>query len=226
MSSPPSWAGPGPDPADGPVDGPALLERAVGYTRGCLQLVADTDPHAPTPCTEWDLLDLLRHMDDSLAAFTQAAAVGRVDLVPARPPVVRDVSQVTGPWGPADRHGLPGEVLVERLKARACALLAAWAHHPGDSPVALRDRALRSDLVAAAGSLEIAVHGWDVARACGVDRPLPAPLAVRLLDVVPLLVDDADRPTRFGPRVDVPVHARPSTRLLAALGRPVAGDDQ
>jgi uncharacterized protein (TIGR03086 family) len=81
------------------------------------------------------------------------------------------------------------------------------------------DRELRSDLLAAAGSLEIAVHGWDVAQACGVDRPLPAALALELLEVVPLLVSDADRPRRFAEPLDVPRGAPAGTRLLAALGR-------
>ena len=66
------------------------------------------------------------------------------------------------------------------------------------------------------------MHGWDVAQACGVDRPLPAGLALELLDVVPLFVGADDRPGRFAERVDVPVHARPSTRLLAATGRRAA----
>ena len=139
-------------------------------------------------------------MNDALAAFTEAAEIGYVDLVPVR-------------------GTDPGAELVERLKGRACALLAAWAHHPGPGPVAVADRELRSDLLAAAGSLEIAVHGWDVARACGVDRPLPPALALELLDVVPLLVHDGDRPHRFAEPVDVPAHASPGTRLLAALGR-------
>jgi uncharacterized protein (TIGR03086 family) len=201
MSSPPSWASSGPpDPVSGRLAGPELLERAVGYTRTSLQLVAHADLTAPTPCSRWDLLALLRHMNDALAAFTEAAAVGYVDLVPVR-------------------GTEPGAELVERLKGRACALLAAWAHHPEPRPVAVADRELRSDLLAAAGALEIAVHGWDVARACGVDRPLPPALARELLDVVPLLVRDADRPHRFAEPVDVPPHASPGTRLLAALGR-------
>ena len=90
---------------------------------------------------------------------------------------------------------------------------------PGPGDVTVADRGLRADLLAAAGALEIAVHGWDVAQACGVDRPLPTGLALELLDVVPLFVGDADRPRRFAEPVDVPVHARPGTRLLAALGR-------
>ena len=180
--------------------GPELLERAVGYTRGSLMLVASADLDARTPCHDWDLLALLRHMNDALAAFTEAAEIGYVDLVP-----------VSG----TD----PGADLVERLKNRACALLAAWAGHPGTGSVTVHDRALRSDLLAAAGSLEIAVHGWDVAQACGVDRPIPAALALELLEVVPLFVHDTDRPRRFADAIDVPLHARPSSRLLAALGR-------
>jgi uncharacterized protein (TIGR03086 family) len=194
MSSPQQWAVP-------PVlAGAALLERAVAYTRASLQLVPGTSPQARTPCDRWDLRALLHHMDDSLAAFTDAADIGYVDLVPVR--------------GDDDVAGL-----VNALKSRACALLAAWAHHPGSRDVCVDDRELRSDLLAAAGSLEIAVHGWDVAQACGVDRPLPAALAIELIDVVPLFVSDDDRPGRFAEAVDVPVHSRPSTRLLAALGR-------
>jgi uncharacterized protein (TIGR03086 family) len=200
MSTPRGWAVP-------QLDGPALLERAVSYTRTSLQLVGGAGGvglHAPTPCRDWDLLTLLQHMNDSLAAFTDAADIGYVDLVPVRADLLDD--------------RVAARLLVDRLKGRACALLAAWAHHPGGG-VLVADRSLRSDLLAAAGSLEIAVHGWDVARACGVDRPLPGGLALELLDVAPLLVGDDDRPARFARAVEVPLHARPSTRLLAALGR-------
>jgi len=199
VSSPPEWAA-SPPPV---LAGSALLERAVGYTRASLQLVAGTPLDSRTPCERWDLLALLRHMNDALAAFTDAAEIGYVDLVPVR-------------------GSDPGAELVDRLRGRACALLAAWAHHPGTGDVTVHDRGLRSDLLAAAGSLEIAVHGWDVAQACGVDRPLPAGLALELLDVVPLFVAADDRPGRCAERVDVPVHARPSTRLLAATGRRAA----
>ena len=191
------------------LDGAALLERAVGYTRTSLQLAVSVDPAARTPCERWDLLTLLQHMNDALAAFTDAAEIGYVDLVPIRGA------------GSGSAHREPGPIppLVDALRRRACALIAAWTHHPGTGDIAVSDRELRSDLLAAAGSLEIAVHGWDVAQACGVDRPLPAALALDLLDVVPLFVGAADRPARFAERVDVPLHARPSTRLLAAVGR-------
>jgi uncharacterized protein (TIGR03086 family) len=196
VSTPRGWA----TPAPGPVKGAELLDRAVGYTRGSLQLAVSADVTSATPCEQWDLLALLRHMNDALAAFTDAAEIGYVDLVPVR-------------------GTDPARQLVDRLKGRACALVGAWSAHPGNGAVMVGDRALRSDVLAAAGALEITVHGWDVAQACGVDRPVPAGLALDLLDVVPLLVGDADRPDRFAERVDVPLHSRPSTRLLAAVGR-------
>jgi uncharacterized protein (TIGR03086 family) len=196
--------GAAPPPAPSYVDGPALLERAVGYTRSCLRLLPGHPTGSRTPCAEWDLLALLRHMDDSLAAFTEAADIGYVDLVPVRTD------------GFASRTVMD---IADRLRVGACAVLAAWAHHPGPGAVLVGGRPLRSDLLAAAGALEIAVHGWDVAQACGGDLPLPAALGRDLLRVLPLLVHDDDRPHRFADPVDVPPQAPPGTRLLAAVGR-------
>lgn len=179
----------------------ALLERAVGYTRGCLALVRPGLLSRPTPCSAWDLAALLAHMDDSLAAFTEAA-FGSVDVLP-----------------PVEAAGTDP---VARLRARACALLAAWAPVPRPPQVRVAGHALPRDVLAAAGALEIAVHGWDVATACGEDRPLPPALALDLLDVLatwPVLVQDTDRPARFGPPAAVRRSASPSTRLLAVLGR-------
>jgi uncharacterized protein (TIGR03086 family) len=188
----------------GLVDALGLLERSIGYTRGSLALV-DSDAGAdclrsPTPCRAWDLEALLRHMDDALAAFTDAAEIGYVDPVPV--PAADVASELVG-----------------RLRDRACAVLGAWTNHPRPGPLFVGDRAMPSTLLACTGALEISVHGWDVARACGHDRPLPVPLAVDLLSVAPLLVDDADRPGRFAGPVDVPPSAGAGDRLLAFLGR-------
>lgn len=194
-------------PAATPVEaGTELLERAVSYTRASLSVVTADDLERSTPCREWRLAELLRHMDDSLQALHEAGATGQVRLPPDLEPAV----------------GEPGLRVVESLRRRACALLGAWSLRHAEEQVVVSGRVLPASLVALTGALEIAVHGWDVAQACGVDRPLPAGLALELLDVVPLLVGADDRPGRFAERVDVPVHARPSTRLLAATGRRAA----
>jgi uncharacterized protein (TIGR03086 family) len=83
---------------------------------------------------------------------------------------------------------------------------------------------LDTTVLAAAGALDIAVHGWDVAVACGADRPIPESLAETLLAVAPLVVRPDDRPGRFAAPYDVPPTATASDRLLAFLGRrPVTG---
>jgi uncharacterized protein (TIGR03086 family) len=74
-------------------------------------------------------------------------------------------------------------------------------------------------LIAGAGAIEVTVHGWDVAAACGRPRPIPDELADELLDLSVLLVRGPDRPGRFGRPVAVPVDASPGDRLLAYLGR-------
>lgn len=181
------------------LEGPALLERAVGYTRISLGLLPLAAPDARTPCEDWDLSRLLRHMDDSLAAFTEAAETGYVE-----------------PAGPAEQHPA---LLAASLRDRACRLLGAWAHESRRASVSVLGHDVSGSLVAATGAIEVAVHGWDVARACGVDRPIPEELAATLLAVAPLVVAPADRPRRFAPPADVPPTATASERLLAFLGR-------
>jgi uncharacterized protein (TIGR03086 family) len=178
-----------------------MLERSIGYTRVSLHEVAPSLLCAPTPCSRWDLATLLDHMEDGLAALTDAAALGRVDL-----------ASLPGPASPVD--------VVERLKLGACSLLGAWTPRARPTDVLVGDQRLGSSLLACAGALEVAVHGWDVAVACGAVLPLPDALATDLLPLVPVLVADADRPGRFADRVDVPRGASAATALLALLGRP------
>lgn len=189
--------------------GTELLERAVSYTRGTLELVTDERLTRPTPCTGWDLRRLLEHMGDSLEAFAEAAT-GRVDVRPR----------------PAATSRPSAGALVDDLRGTACQLLGWWTAQPAApappaaGAVRLADRTLATGLVAAAGALEISVHGWDVAAACGEPRPLPEPLARDLLAAATLLVSDADRPSRFAPPLTVPPSAPAERRLLAWLGRP------
>jgi uncharacterized protein (TIGR03086 family) len=177
----------------------ALLERAIDYTRIALSGVRADLLDDPTPCSGWDLRMLLEHMNDGLAAFTEAGDLGTVDLRPlARQP---------------EAHRL-----VESLRLRACSALGAWSAQHGDEPIAVGGVLLDAGVLAGAGALEITVHGWDVAQACGLDHPIPASLADALLDVAVDLVSDGDRATRFGP-ARISVSGDPAEALLAFLGR-------
>ena len=185
------------------VGGVALLERAISYTLGSLHLVTSAAMSRPTPCRDWDLRALLGHMDDSLDALQEAVDMARVDL------------------DPCSAAGDPAIDLepVARLRDRACRLLGAWACPTSHQVISIAGSPLPASVLTSTGALEIAVHGWDVARACRQPRPIPPPLAHELLAIAPLLVTQADRPARFAPPVDPPRSATPSDQLIAYLGR-------
>jgi uncharacterized protein (TIGR03086 family) len=186
-------------------EGFALLERAMGYTLGSLVLVGPAQMTAPTPCARWDLRRLLRHMDESLRTLHEAIAAGHLD-VSAKAPVDAD-------------YGDPGADPVGALRSRACRMMGAWADPRGPTAVTIGDAGLPAGILAVAGAVEVAVHGWDVGRACGADRPIPSALAAALLGPALLFVDDGDRPHRFGPAVAVRREAGPAEQLLGHLGR-------
>jgi uncharacterized protein (TIGR03086 family) len=177
-----------------------LLERAIGYTRVQLQVVTPAMLCRPTPCAGWSLATLLDHMADSLDALIDAADLRSVTLAMAPGPAFSAVGA------------------VEALRERACALLGAWSAVAHDDDVAVGDRALSSSLLACAGALEVAVHGWDVSQSTGAREPIPAALARDLLTWADVLVTDADRPARFDYPLEGP-SVGPSSRLLRLLGR-------
>jgi uncharacterized protein (TIGR03086 family) len=191
------------------AQGVALLERAMGYALGSLQLVTPQSLENPTPCREWDLRALLLHMNESLQALHEAIAVGHLELDPSL-----DVTDVYADYG--DPMCDP----VASLRNRACHMVGAWMSPSAPHVLSIADRCVTAEVVAAAGAIEVTVHGWDVAAACGVDRPIPGPLALHLLDLCDVFVDDTDRPHRFGPELGCRPGAVASGQLLARLGRP------
>jgi uncharacterized protein (TIGR03086 family) len=182
------------------VGGVAVLERAIAYALGSLADVTADALVRPTPCAEWDLRDLLGHLHDSMAALQEGAETGRVSFV-----------------------SLPaGNDVVSLVRHRAARLLGAWANAGGSVVVRVQGQAMTAPLMASAGALEVAVHGWDIAAAVGSPRPIPDDLAGELLDLSAVLIRHGDRPGRFDPPIPVPPDAPPGVQLLAFLGRPPA----
>jgi hypothetical protein len=75
-------------------------------------------------------------------------------------------------------------------------------------------------MVAITGATELAIHGWDIAVACGRARPVPPVLAAVLLAIAPLLVPAGARPGLFADPVPLHGPACPGDELVAFLGRP------
>lgn len=179
------------------LGGISLLARAVEHALVCLDAADGAALDRPTPCADWDLRALLDHVNDSLLALHEAATLGRV-------------------FPDTGDHACADPIAVLRDRARR--LVGVWTPPVPRKEIALGELALTTAIVTTTGALELTVHGWDVARACGADGTIPDGLAVEMLDLVPLLVTAADRPSRFAAAVP-DSRAAPGDRLVAFLGR-------
>jgi uncharacterized protein (TIGR03086 family) len=181
----------------------ALLLQAVDYALDVADGITPDLLSRPTPCQGWDLRTLLRHANESLAALLEAVGSGCVGAFPSAEDLAAD----------------PAAAFRDRARWLAGAYAAADRQHRGDRVIVIADRILVLGAVARLGALEIAVHGWDISRACGIRQPIPRALAADLLAIAPLLVaEDARRPLFDAPVTPAPA-AGPSDRLAAFLGR-------
>jgi uncharacterized protein (TIGR03086 family) len=191
-----------PVPAAWPAEGTRLLEPSISYALGAVLAVTPELLPRLTPCRGWDLRMLLRHACESLTAFGEGIETGRVSLDPA-----------------AEDGDLEADP-ARAFRDRAGQLLDAWTS-PGHQRqvIEIAGCPLAASVMAAAAALEIAVHGWDISRACGQRQPIPRPLATSLLAIAPVLVPRAGRHPLFAAPVTVPATAGPSDQLAAFLGR-------
>jgi uncharacterized protein (TIGR03086 family) len=146
---------------------------------------------------------LLRHACESLAAFGEGIQTGRVGL------------------GPAAEDGDLAADPARAFRDRAGQLLDAWTGSGHQRQVVeIVGCPLAASVMAAVAALEVAVHGWDISRACGQRQPIPHALATGLLAISPVLVPRTGRQKLFAAPVTVAATAGPSDRLAAFLGRP------
>jgi uncharacterized protein (TIGR03086 family) len=68
-------------------------------------------------------------------------------------------------------------------------------------------------------TIDLAVHGWDLATAIGMANPIGTRLAARLLDFLRPQIDSWQGLGIFDPPVAVPRNAGAATRLIALVGR-------
>jgi uncharacterized protein (TIGR03086 family) len=170
--------------------------------------VTDGELGQPTPCPAYALGDLIDHVGGLALAFTAAANKDRSAFVEQ------------GPSGEASRLG---EDWRERIPRRLSALAQAW-RDPGawtgmtriagmDAPAAM---------VGLTVADELAVHGWDVARATGQPYECdPGVLDAAHSFLVQFASPDAPAGPEvpFGPARQLPGDAPLLDRVVALAGR-------
>jgi uncharacterized protein (TIGR03086 family) len=170
--------------------------------------VEDDELGKPTPCPAYTLGDLIEHVGGLALAFTAAANKERSQLVEQAAP--GDAARLGEDW----RERIPRDLAA---LAQAWREPGAWAGMTriagGDAP---------AEAVGLVAADELAVHGWDVARATGQ----PYSCEPELLDAAQaFLVQFAspDAPAgpdvAFGPSRRVPAGAPSLDRVVALAGR-------
>ncbi len=156
-----------------------------------------------TPCPEWDVAAVVRHL-----------VIGEQTFTTALTGVPYDLSEVS-----AEVAEMPDAVLPDVLESagetlrEALALAGPGEYRTGIGPLPVR-------AIVELRTIEALTHGWDVARATGRPLGVPEEVAERALAASQRLMTllPADR-TPFAPPQPVGDAAPAADRLAALLGR-------
>jgi uncharacterized protein (TIGR03086 family) len=145
----------------------------------------------PTPCSEWDVAALLKHM--SAGALYLMGAMGLADTGPTWP----DYAAVNACANALCRPG----ALEQR-----CVSPAGFEWSVAEA--------------AAGTAMDQLIHTWDLAVAVGADRKLDGDLVDAAVGMfLPKMPEVGRQAGLVGPAVPVPAGASAQSRLLGAMGR-------
>jgi uncharacterized protein (TIGR03086 family) len=180
------------------MDNVELIPQAFAWTAARIATVPAEGLDRPTPCSGWNLQDLLDHTIGALTGLTDA-----VLAAPAKP----------GPDAP-DEASHPAQAIAE-LAHRS---RRGWAT-PGvmDRTFELPIGTMTAPMLAGATLLEAVVHGWDISQSTGEAADIPDALSLATLEFARQALDDVNRGDNFAD--DLGVGDKPSDQLVAFLGR-------
>jgi len=170
-------------------------------------LVVAVDPARwddPSPCADWRARDVVGHLVDMHAAMLR--------------PIGRDLS-------PAPSADDDPVAAFRAARADVAAVLAdpGLAAAECDTPMGPMTLSAHVDGVVSA---DLVLHGWDLARAAGLDDTIEADEIERLWPTIHAIPDEMRIPEHFGPgivvfgpEVPVPATASKQDQVLGKVGR-------
>ena len=175
--------------------------QALGAVTGG---VATQDWHQPTPCEQWNVLQVLQHATGDQLAWASA---------------------ITGAPGPAENPFTPSGHLddtplavVERAWLAAGEAWANVSREDATVPTPLPQGPMPAYVAAGACALDAAIHAWDIAVATGQPSPLTAALAKPLHAAASQIVEPL-RGFAYAPALTPAPGDDETAALLRYLGR-------
>ena len=175
------------------------FDRLAGTFAARIDAVPADRWDSPSPCEGWTALDVVRHVSETPGMFFQMIGGS---FTP--PPPVED--------GPAAAFAATRTQVQAALDDPAVAGTEFDGFMGRSTFETAVDRFLNFDLV---------VHGWDLARAAGIDDTVEAQDLDRVEAASSQFGDALRAPGVFGPEVEPPSGASRQDRLMAFLGRRV-----
>ena len=187
----------------------AALARVLDHDRAALahmarlvDQVALDDLARPTPCTGWDVHALLDHVVGGNVLYARAAAGEDAD------------------WDTRSDDHLGDDHRAAFVRSAEAVTDAFAVVAATGTPIALPFGALTPAWAIPIHFVDVLVHGWDLAAACGLDRTLDRDLATAALESVAAYPAETwGDPRFFAHRVEPPEGATITERLVAAVGR-------
>jgi uncharacterized protein (TIGR03086 family) len=182
------------------------FERAVTSTADIVKAIPAGQLGVPTPCADWDVRALLSHVIGTLWLAEGLLA----DQAPRSP-------MAPGGLPAAD---LAGDDPAAAYTEASAAALAAAATGNAITRVHLTPLGeMPGPALAGFTTLDILVHGWDLAKATGQPADLDGRLAAHVLAFAEQALTPQTRAPRIGPALPVAADAPVTDRLAAFLGR-------
>lgn len=189
----PSDLRPGPDSP--PTDELDSAEATLAVLLQVLHTISRDDSTKQTPCGEYDVKALTKHLLNSITTLGGMAGA-QINV-------------------PADTDSVESLVVAAARPA-----LDAWHTRGMAGDVALGENAMPAQVAVAVFSIEFLVHGWDYAIAVGHDVHAPDSLSEYVLGLAQRIIrPEQRRQAGFADPVQVPDDAPALDRLVAFTGR-------
>jgi uncharacterized protein (TIGR03086 family) len=188
------------------VDTYQALDAAISSAQPIVEGTTPAQFDRATPCTAWDVGALLNHI---VGTLWLADAL----LTDTPPP------HGLGPGGLPDTdlvHGDPGVAYKKGAEAaRAAAGVPGALEAMHSTPLGEMPAAVLTDFA----TLDLVVHGWDLARATDQSASFDAQLVEHCFGFAQQMIGDQMRAPLIGPPVSVPDTAPAMDRLVGHMGR-------